>query len=173
MSEMDKIKSRIIASYSALLVCILQFTIGVMALISLFQRVFLVYLSPMLADFIQFWRNFTKPINIIIDHVIPVTIPQWYPDVFIISFMVSIMVTQALPDTFNPDDGPIKRALMRCAALLLLALSLYGFAMLPVIIIFASGENQTGSTSRPVALGLSAVLIATIIFFAINALLTR
>ena len=45
--------------------------------------------------------------------------------------------------------------------------------MLSVIIIFAFGENETRSTSRPVVLGLFAVLTATIIFFAINAQLTR
>ena len=149
MSEMDKSKTSIPDLDFALLSSILQFPISVMALISLTQRVFSVELSPTLADFVQFWRHLIMPIAVIINHVIPIIVPQWYPDVFIISFMASIMVTQALPDTFNPDDGPMKRALMQCAALFLLAFSLYGFAMLPVIIIFALGENETRSTSRP------------------------
>ena len=173
MSEMDKGKTSIPDSDSVLLASIIQFPISVMALISLSQRVFSVKLYTKLADFVQFWRHLIKPTAVIIDHVIPITVPQWYPDLLIISFMVSIMVTQALPDTFNPDDGPIKRALMQFTALLLLALSLYGFAMLSVIIIFAFGENETRSTSRPVVLGLFAVLTATIIFFAINAQLIR
>ena len=87
--------------------------------------------------------------------------------------MISIMVTHALSDTFNPDEGPIKRALMQYTAALLLALSLYGFVMLPVIIIYACSENETANPSKTVVRGLFAVLTATIIFFAINAQLVR
>ena len=87
--------------------------------------------------------------------------------------MVSIMVTKALPCTFNPHEGPIKRVVTQCTAALLLALSLYGFVMLPVMIIYAFADGETGMTSRPVLRGLFAVLTATVMFFTINAQLTR
>jgi hypothetical protein len=173
MSQVDKGKTSIPFSESALLASILQFPISALALISLTQRVFSVELSPTLTDFVKFWRYLTKPIAIIIDHVIPLSVPQWYHDVFILSLMISIMVTQALSGTFNPDEGPIKRALMQYTAALLLALSLYGFVMLPVIIIYACSENETANPSKTVVRGLFAVLTATIIFFAINAQLVR
>jgi len=71
-----------------LIIAVLGSTVS---LISLVQRAFSIGLAPILSDFVSFYRKIFYPIIDLIFFYIPWSIPVWYKDLVIISFIFAAL----------------------------------------------------------------------------------
>jgi len=64
---------------------------GTLSLISLVQKILKVGLMPLPAAIINYYRDMLTPLHIVIESLIPFHVPEWYEDLWVLSFLSFII----------------------------------------------------------------------------------
>ena len=165
-------------STSDLLARVLGIPLRTFALISLTHKVFKIGLAPVLQSFVEFWRHFTEPLSDILKHLwslVGITIPQWYSDAYILSFIIMMIYIKNLHDAEVIKNGwernNVASAIVTLYAFLASLLSsIIFFGLLFGITFFGSTstEKYQAMIDRGVRRDVIATIAITVAFFALN-----
>ena len=140
-----------------------------LALINLIHKIFSIGLTPVLNDIITLWKQVTAPLHLLLSHIIPFHLPDWYYDLFIISFILSaIMWRRGIPA--KPHDNQAKYMLFIYTLSFLISICFLGITIIPIAIIRVMNKDaKARNQSIQILKDIGYVLTATGTFYGINA----
>ena len=154
--------------------------VGAASLISLLQKISGVELAPVLAECMAYGQQiigfFTEPIMTVLARVLPFALPEWYRDLWVISFVLTSLNLQAALIEVGEGDtvpGPVRIFLNIFFGLCILGLAaLNAFILLGLAIPFLAlrdlGNKNDAATAKTCLASVALAALATIAFFALN-----
>jgi hypothetical protein len=145
--------------------------ISALALISLLHKIFSIGLAPVFHGIVELWHKLTDPFASILKYpfsLIHITLPDWYVDAFILSFILSAIYFKNLFAYRSPRQ-PVSNLFATWIFSALFSLIILG----PLIILTIFGGNvkndETLFLSNTVKKDILAVISAVIVFYVLNA----
>jgi hypothetical protein len=165
---------------SGSLYALLGGVVSAASLISLLQKISGVELVPVLAQCMAYGQQiigfFTEPIMTVLARVLPFAVPEWYRDLWVISFVLTFLNLQAALIEVGEGDGvprPVGMILNMFFGLCILglaalnALILLGLA-LPFLALRDLGDKGDAAAAKTCLTSVALAGLATVTFFALN-----
>jgi hypothetical protein len=162
------------------LYALLGSVVSATSLICLLQKISGVELAPVLAECMAYCQQiigfFTEPIMTVVARVLPFAVPEWYRDLWVISFVLTSLNLQAALIEVGEGDAvprPVRMFLNMFFSVCILglaalnALILLGLAM-PFLALRDFRKKNDAATAKTCLTSVVLAALAAVAFFAFN-----